>query len=413
MWVQKGRWLRRTAALAGAALALFLLWLCLGWLLPQRLTLLAGQCLELKTKLPVSAKTEESIGVLGITTKPLADPFHLELGTAITAEPKKTGSTEVTFYLCNALPLKTVRADVLAQRELVPVGKTVGVTMDMKGLLVLGTGYVSGEDAQSCAPCDGILEIGDLILEADGRSLENKEAFMEVIEKSGGKPIALLLERDGKTQTVQITPAFSAADEGYKIGAWIRDSIQGIGTVTYYDPLDGSFGALGHGVYDVDTGELSEIREGSLVSSTLTEIIAGKKGTPGELSGEIDLQQKLGRIEKNTEVGIYGRLDTDAFAAEALPIATLDEIEKGAAVLLSDLEGGAVEAYAIEIESVKRERGKNHKDMTIRITDERLLERTGGIVQGMGVIDNRDNTKKPGNTGFFSSYPKNDPTIGV
>lgn len=276
---------------------------------------------------------------------------------------------------------QTVQAS--ERRELVPVGQTVGVTMDTKGLLVLGTGFVSGEDNETYEPSKGVLKIGDLILEADGKSLDNKEAFLEAVESSDGKTMKLLLERDGKEKEVKITPVFSTADNAFKIGAWIRDSIQGIGTVTYYDPKNGTFGALGHGVYDVDTDELMEIREGSLVDSDLTEIVKGQKGAAGELMGKVNMEEKLAHIEKNTEVGIYGTTEEMVFTGEALPIAKADEVKKGEAVLLSDLEGGKVKEYSLEIESIDPDGGKRNKDMTIRITDERLLNLTGGIVQGM------------------------------
>lgn len=268
-------------------------------------------------------------------------------------------------------------------QELVPVGQTVGVTMDTKGLLVLGTGFVSGEDNETYEPSKGVLKIGDLILQADGKELENKEAFLTAVENSGGEPMKLLLERDGRKKEVKITPVFSMADQTYKIGVWIRDSIQGIGTVTYYDPNNGNFGALGHGVYDVDTGELMSIREGSLLEADLTEIIKGEKGKAGELTGKVDTEGKLACIEKNTEAGIYGTAEKAAFSGAAFSIAAAEEIRKGEAVLLSNLEGGAVKEYSLKIESINRNGGKNNKDMTIRITDEELLALTGGIVQGM------------------------------
>ncbi|MGN0136438.1 SpoIVB peptidase [Anaerotignum sp.] len=276
---------------------------------------------------------------------------------------------------------QTVQAS--EQRELVPVGQTVGVTMDTKGLLVLGTGFVNGADNETYEPSKGVLKIGDLILKADGESMENKEAFLEAVESSGGETMKLLLERNGRQKEVKITPVFSAADNAFKIGVWIRDSIQGIGTVTYYDPASGTFGALGHGVYDVDTDELMTIREGSLVDADLTEIVKGQKGTAGELMGKVNREEKLAHIEKNTEVGIYGMAEEEVFAGQAIPVAAADEVKKGKAVLLSDLEGGKVKEYALEIESIDRNGGKSNKDMTIRITDERLLHLTGGIVQGM------------------------------
>lgn len=284
-------------------------------------------------------------------------------------------------FFCLCFFLQTVQA--AEAQMLVPVGKAVGVTMDTKGLLVLGTGSVTGADNCTYTPCKGILQAGDLILEAEGQILENKEAFMETVEKSKGDPVSLRVERSGREKELSVMPVFSAADGAYKIGAWIRDSIQGIGTVTYYDPNTQTFGALGHGVYDVDTDELMEIRDGALTGATLTEIVKGQKGKAGELTGKVDLQRKLAHIEENTEVGIFGDGDEAVFAGEAIPVAEMAEIKKGKATILSDLEGGKVKAYEIEIEDIRKKGGKDHKDLQIRITDERLLKLTGGIVQGM------------------------------
>ena len=206
---------------------------------------------------------------------------------------------------------------------------------------------------------------------------------MKTIQQSEGKPICLRLERNGRQKEVKITPVLSNTAQTYQIGAWIRDSIQGIGTVTYYDAENGTFGALGHGVYDVDTDELMVIHGGSVVDTTLTEIVKGEKGAAGELIGQVEMQEKLAVIEKNTETGIYGKAAAGVFAGESYPVATKAEVKKGAAVLLSDLEGKDVQAYAIEIESLEKNGGRQHKDMNIRIMDERLLALTGGIVQGM------------------------------
>ena len=181
----------------------------------------------------------------------------------------------------------------------------------------------------------------------------------------------------------RITRVLSNTAQTYQIGAWIRDSIQGIGTVTYYDAENGTFGALGHGVYDVDTDDLMVIHGGSVVDTTLTEIVKGERGAAGELIGQVEMQEKLAAIGKNTETGIYGKAAAGVFVGESYPVATKAEVKKGAAVLLSDLEGKGVQAYAMEIESLEKNGGRQHKDMNIRIMDERLLALTGGIVQGM------------------------------
>mgnify|MGYP003308908987 CR=1 FL=1 len=197
--------------------------------------------------------------------------------------------------LCICFSMQTAQA--AQEQMLIPSGRTVGVTMDTKGLLVLGTGSVGGEETQNATPCKGILQTGDLILEANGQFMENKEMLMEMVEKSDGKAVSLLVERNGRERELSVLPVFSAADGSYKIGAWIRDSIQGIGTVTYIDPNSGTFGALGHGVYDADTDMLMDIREGSLTAAELTGIVKGQKGKAGELTGKIELQEKIGVVE--------------------------------------------------------------------------------------------------------------------
>jgi len=281
------------------------------------------------------------------------------------------------FCLCFSLQA------VQAAQMLIPSGQTVGVTMDTKGLLVLGTGTVDGGNNHVFMPCKGILQAGDLLLEAEGQPLENKEMFMETIEHSGGRAVSLLVERNGRERNLSVTPVFSRTDGSYKIGAWIRDSIQGIGTVTFIDPKKGTFGALGHGVYDVDTDSLLTIRGGSLTHTELTGIVKGQKGKAGELTGQIDLQDKIAAVEENRETGIFGSGEKLTAAEEALPVAARSEVQKGKAVILSDLEGKGIRSYEIEIEEVRKTDSRNHKDMTIRITDEHLLQLTGGIVQGM------------------------------
>lgn len=380
MWVKKEK-KRRFFVSATAVLIPTLLWCSVSWLLPNDLTLVEGEKTEIATQLPISAKTEESINVLGVTTKPLADAFHLELGSSIMADPIQVGTTKITFYLCNAFPIKTIDATVIPKTTLVPVGKTVGVSLDTKGLLVLGTGQVSVEGNDVVEPCKGVFKTGDLLLEANGTKLINKETFIDVVADSKGDEINVLLERKGNAKNVSVTPVFSQAEQAFKLGVWVRDSIQGIGTVTYYDPKSSQFGALGHGVYDVDTGGLMVIKNGSIIHSQLTDIIKGEKGEPGELAGIIQRGQTLGEVSKNTEVGIYGTLNQpNAFEGEALPIGLKQEVKIGKAEILSNIEGEKVQKYEIEIESIGKGTGK---DMMIRVTDERLLEKTGGIVQGM------------------------------
>lgn len=269
---------------------------------------------------------------------------------------------------------------VWAAEELIPLGKTVGVTLETDGLLVLGSDAVVGEDGKSHEPTRGILRVGDRILQVNGQPAENKEMLAEAIQGSGGKPLTLLFTRDGKQRRAQVTPIFSAADGTFVLGIWIRDSIQGIGTMTYYNPNTKHFGALGHGIYDADTEERLAIRDGFLAEAKLCEILRGEKGSAGALIGQVENGEKLATILRNDETGIYGKAET-AFAGESYPIATKAEVREGEAVLLSDLAGDGITAYTLCIEQIDRNAAQ--KQLTLRITDERLLALTGGIVQGM------------------------------
>ncbi|WP_317853651.1 SpoIVB peptidase [Chakrabartyella piscis] len=380
---------------------------CLHWLLPQELQLAKGESVELSFQLPITAKTEESIGVLGVSTKPLADEFQLHLGTSVLAEPTETGITEVTFYLCDSIPIKTVDATVVERISLVPIGKTVGISLETNGLLVLETGSVTTENDETVAPAKNILQTGDLLLEGNGQQLINKETLSQLVSNCNGASIELLVSRNGETTTKIIEPIWSEIDQQYKIGIWLRDSIQGIGTITYYNPETGGFGGLGHGVYDVDTGDLMEIKGGTIYTSLLTEIVQGKAGTPGELRGSLNMTDVLGEVYSNTTEGIYGVMAENMNTEQtALPVALNYEIEKGSATILANIEGTESKEYAIEITGFTNQSGK---DMEITITDPELLAKTGGIVQGISGSPILQNGKI---VGAVTHVLVNDPTRG-
>ncbi len=354
--------------------------------LPNDLLLIEGQTTEISSKLPISAKAEEveeSVSVVQVQTASLADAFSLNLGTTITAEPVGIGETDITFYLCNSLPIKTVSARVMEEKEVIPIGYSVGITLDTDGLLVLGTGQIAIDDSETpiVEPAKGVVKVGDLLLEANGVPLINKEAFQRVVLESGGEPIDILLTRNEVQTRVELQPVYSSLEEVYKVGIWIRDSIQGIGTITYYDPKTEGFGALGHGIFDVDTGDLMPMKEGSLIGSNLTEIVRGEKGVPGELTGSVSHHETIGTVEKNTPLGIYGTMDSGlAFGKMPMKVATKQEVELGHATILSNIEGEEIKSYDVEILNVN---GTEGKEIKLQVVDEELIAKTGGIVQGM------------------------------
>lgn len=279
----------------------------------------------------------------------------------------------------------TVSVTKTEEKTLIPGGQAIGITLESDGILVLGTGSVTGRDRHVYYPAESILREGDVILEADGEILEDKEALAAAV-KDSGESLELKVMRNDSVIDVSLNPVQCIEDGSNKIGVWVRDSTQGIGTLTYIDPSDGSFGALGHGVYDADTGELMTVKSGNVVKSEITGVKKSSKGVPGEMTGVLDKSEVLGSISVNTEEGIYGKLSDDAVSSlysEPLEIASAEDIKTGDAVILCSLENGEKEEYAIKIESVDLKHADADKGLVIRITDERLNDKTGGIVQGM------------------------------
>ncbi|MCL2398075.1 MAG: SpoIVB peptidase [Defluviitaleaceae bacterium] len=269
------------------------------------------------------------------------------------------------------------------ETHIVPVGITVGVRFYTDGIMILSTDKVMGENGSQPSPSDGKLLPGDVLVKADGTTMYNLPQLAQAIN-SAKDSINLEVLRDGTTHNIEITPVKSADDGNRKIGCWARDSTQGIGTITYYDPATGRFGALGHGICDVDTQKLMPVRHGQLMESRIIDVRKGKKGAPGELIGEIRERSIIGTVRKNTSLGLYGDINK---SYEHLPTTTYaaarhDQIHQGPAKILSNIEGDGIKPYDVYIESINQDTGAD-KGMVVRITDQGLIARSGGIVQGM------------------------------
>lgn len=281
------------------------------------------------------------------------------------------------------------------QSYLMPVGAAVGIHIQTKGLLVLGTAAVTDSDGNSVSPAQNAVEEGDYILEADGVCVQTAAQMTEAIRKCGGGKLSLTVLRDGQRLTKDIIPVKTGAGE-YKTGIWVRDDTQGIGTLSFVDE-NNYFAALGHGITDVDTGQLVDMSDGGLYPSSVYAIIRGESGTPGEMVGNIiyGKNRQFGRVYKNTESGIYGRLSSELYAYDrekAIPAAGKNELHVGSAQLMCQIDG-KIDSYDIKIQGIDYNGSSGNKDFVIQITDERLLSRTGGIVQGMSgspvIQDNR------------------------
>ncbi len=268
--------------------------------------------------------------------------------------------------------------------KLIPVGHTVGIKLFSEGVLVVGLSEVETA-AGSCSPAkDCGLKVGDVILQANGTAVESTEQFQSMMTGSGGKTVSLSVQRGERTFVLE-AKGVEGSDGTVKLGAWIRDSLAGIGTMTFYDPENGVFGTLGHGINDTDTNLLMPLNVGAIMYSSVKAVKPGAAGDPGELRGEFDLTEDLGALYANTARGVFGTMeDTCSLldGKEAVEIAQPSEVEVGPAAILSNISGDTVASYEVEIEKICNPDGPS-QNFIVRVTDERLLAATGGIVQGM------------------------------
>ena len=272
------------------------------------------------------------------------------------------------------------RAYALEASELVPVGSTVGIRLDMGGVMVAGLTDVQTADGAVCPAGDAGLKSGDVITRIGAYDTPGAAEFLTAVNRLDGGTVELTALRDGREVRFQVTPVCSE-DGAYHMGLWLRDGISGIGTVTFYDPVSGTYGALGHGINDLDTGELLPFESGTLTASSVVDVIPGAAGTPGELCGEFTPDAALGTVERNTAGGIFGSGDFGAYGTP-VPVAEESETKLGPATILANVDGGAVEEFSVEISRIYRG-GEDNRFLLLTVTDEDLLSRTGGIVQGM------------------------------
>ena len=294
------------------------------------------------------------------------------------------GEFQMNCSLFGIFPIKDVNVHVIEENKVIPGGMPIGIYMKTQGVMVIGTGEVKGIDGMSYEPAYSLVKSGDYIEKVNGETVYNKRDLMEKINRAEGAVI-LTLRRDGTPLEVKVKCIRTSGSE-QKTGIWVRDNTQGIGTITYVTE-EGEFGALGHGINDVDTGKLMELWEGSLYETEIVSIIKGSAGNPGALEGVIyyDEEAFRGRIEENTGCGIFGFVnDTldEEISTQAIPIGLKQEIKKGEAQIRCNIDGITKE-YRVEILEVRMNAPELNKSIVLQITDPELLELTGGIVQGM------------------------------
>lgn len=270
------------------------------------------------------------------------------------------------------LLVSCVSPAVFAEETMVvPMGKTVGVKIYTEGLLVIGI-------ADDSPIKDSGIKVNDRIEYANGTELSSSEELSSIVNK-GADSITLTVDQDGKKRDISVKPQKTSEGE-YKLGLWVRDSTAGIGTLTYYNPKNNTFAALGHGINDVDTQDILTVKSGNILPCKILSVTKSENGNPGELNGSFD-GSPIGDINTNADNGIYGKGELNA-DLEPIPVAKSDEVVEGSAYILADIDGKGARKYDIQIEKVMRNI-KTRKNMVVSITDKTLLSITGGIVQGM------------------------------
>lgn len=333
--------------------------------LPDALTLTSGQKFVVQTGLPMLAASD------GGAVSVLASQDE-----RVTISAEAGGQTSVTFSLLGLIPVHETRVNVVEERTLIPGGQAVGVALKTRGVLVV-----------SDAAKGRALRAGDVILSADGKNVESTKALSEQVGTAQTDTVRLEVLRGGQTITVDAQAEPDPSDGRRKLGVWVRDSTAGVGTLTYIDPANQAYGALGHAIVDADTGRLLAAREGAILHASIVGVTKGQSGKAGELKGNfLKAGEQIGSLMENCEYGIYGVLDDmpeNLLYPQGLRAGARSAVHTGAASIIATVDADGPQEYGVEIVRCFAQSEPSQKGMILRVTDERLLEKTGGIVQGM------------------------------
>ncbi len=351
---------------------------------PSVLYARAGEDISFSLGVPAKAEVV-GVSVQGESNIPEGS-VTIDLSDEVTMTTEGMDSYSLRVKLFGLFPLKQMDIRVVEERELIPVGIPVGIYMKTEGILVVGVGEFRDANGLECSPSKYILKSGDYILKVNGESVNEKSDFVDIVTGCCGEELILNIERNGELINLSVQPEQDESGT-YKLGIWIRDNTQGVGTMTYIDS-EGNFGALGHGINDVDTSTLMYIDDGTLYETEIVSIKKGEAGSPGEMTGMITYSDNhiLGDITENSEKGIFGKCNEKALeqlaVREALPIAFKQEIEEGAAQILCTIDG-YTDYYDVEITALHLDHDNVNRGIELKVTDKELISLTGGIVQGM------------------------------
>ncbi len=332
--------------------------------IPNNIVLFEGENLEISKLLGIKTEIEK------LET--------IETSSNINGQ-SKTAKVNVKIGNIN---VKNIDVNIMSKEVIIPSGELIGLKLYTNGVLVVGMSEIDGEKPYK----DSGIEEGDRIIKINEKTIDSTNDLINEVNKSKGETLNIEYVRDGKSIMTSIKPIKTDKKE-YKIGLWVRDAAAGVGTLTFMDPKTNMFAALGHGITDIDTGELINVANGEFVTTKILSIVKGLVGSPGKIQGSIDSQKTIGTIYKNSNLGVYGIL-TDISTlnidtSKKIPVATRNEIKLGEATILCSIDGQEAKEYKVEIEKIYLKNDYDNKSMLIKVTDEELINKTGGIIQGM------------------------------
>ncbi|MGI6175610.1 MAG: SpoIVB peptidase [Christensenellales bacterium] len=346
--------------------------------LPDQVSIQSGNIEDVKLDLPFFA-----LASYGSMQASAGQDERLK-DVAPDSQPEEQGEIEISVL---GIPVKTITVSRNDNRMIIAGGHSVGVALYTKGALIVGVTDIVDETGKTRNPAkEAGLQAGDIIEAADGQTIQDARHLTQIIDSLNGKALSLLVMSQGEKKHTTIQPVKDSSNH-YKLGMWVRDSTAGVGTLTFYDPVTRKYACLGHPITDIDTQEILTVKEGELLRSEIYDVRQGMAGEPGELIGAFpSVSDTLGSIEKNCEFGVYGEMYRDmrnTLYPELMEVATQSDVKLGKATLLTTIDSTGIQEFECEITRVSNQSQASAKGMVVKITDDRLLSVTGGIVQGM------------------------------